>query len=84
MLKTMIPPHTESRVKHIGYVVLALGKLVLLNETTKDMTEQLITYLDLFGLSVSTKKARKEGVNGVYFSFINMHFYKSVVCIVLY
>lgn len=57
----MIPPHTESRVKHIGYVVLALGKLVLLNETTKDMTEQLITYLDLFGVSKHKQKASKKG-----------------------
>lgn len=48
----MIPPLTESRVKHIGYVVLVLGKLVLLNETTKDMTEQLITYLDLLEVSL--------------------------------
>lgn len=79
----MIPPHTESRVKHIGYVVLALGKLVLQNETTKDMTEQLITYLDLFGVSKHKKLRKEERVNGVCFSFINMHFYKSVVCIVL-
>lgn len=49
------------------------------------MTEQLITYLDLFGVSVSKQDPRKEErVNGVYFSFINIHFYNSVVCTVLY
>lgn len=35
----MILSYTESRVKHIGYVVvLALGNIVLMNETTKDRT----------------------------------------------
>lgn len=47
MLEPMILSYTESRIKHIGYVVvLALGNIVLMNETTKDKTEQLITYLD--------------------------------------
>lgn len=40
--------------------MMASGKFVLLNETTKDMTEQLITYLDLFGVSLSKKKRKKE------------------------